>query len=168
MDPSFVTNVLQELNQCPAGRLETQTLEFKGWCRDEKELSYEISEAVVCLANTEGGLIIAGVDDKKTGAAAISRCPYPSLTVDWMRMRIRDLTKPPVQCHVTRLGNLLQNLCDTPSGDLFIVEVSKTTHPSGHRTHRGISLIRTNTECRPEYLVDNDDYSDFWLTTGSI
>lgn len=67
MDTSAVAQILENLTSCPAGNLESQTLEFKGWCRDEKELSREVSDTAVCLANAEGGLIIVGVDDKRIG-----------------------------------------------------------------------------------------------------
>ena len=82
MEKSTVVQILARLKERPAGELETQTLEFKGWCRDEKELAREISEAVVCLANGDGGLVFVGVDDKKLGDAAIVRCPYPFVTTD--------------------------------------------------------------------------------------
>lgn len=164
MDPSTVAHILDNLKQCPAGNLEGQTLEFKGWCKDEKDLSREFSEAAVCLSNADGGLIIVGVDDKKIGQGAISHCPYSSVTADWIRSRIRELTKPPVICQVVRLGDLLGNMGGSAAADLFIIEVSKTTHPSGHRTNRGVSLVRADRECRPEYFVDNDDYSAVQLS----
>lgn len=159
MDTSAVAHIVSNLNHCAAGSLECQTLEFKGWCHDEKDLSKEVSEAAVCLANAEGGLVIVGVDDKKVGHSAISRCPYPVINNDWIRSRIQQLTKPPVTCQVVRLGELLGNVSGTPLADLFIIEVSKTTYPSGHRTSRGVSLVRADRECRTEYLVENDDYS---------
>jgi len=50
MQSHLIENLLAKVGDCPAGNLETQTLEFKGWCRDEKELSQKVSEAAVCLA----------------------------------------------------------------------------------------------------------------------
>jgi len=69
-----------------------------------------------------------------------------------------------VPCQVYRLGDLLENLGGSPAGDLFIIEASKTTLVSGHRTNRGVSLVRADKECRPDYFVDKDDYSDVWLS----
>ena len=79
MEQSTVVQILDPLKERCAGDLESQTLEVKGWCRDEKDLAREISEAAVCLANGDGGLVLVGVDDKKLGDAAITRCPYPVL-----------------------------------------------------------------------------------------
>jgi predicted HTH transcriptional regulator len=154
MELALVSDILDRLKQCPAKQLETQSLEFKSWCKTEKDLSYEITEAAVCLSNTAGGLVIVGVDDKKTIPAAIEACPHPFLTVDSIKKWIWDLTKPPVNCNVVRLSDIFANLKGTPPGDLFIVEVRKTTHASGHRTNRGVSLIRIDTECRPEYFTE--------------
>ena len=50
-----------------------------------------------------------------------------------------------------------------PVSDLFIVEMSKTNLASGHQTHRGVSLVRANNECRTQYLADRDDYTEVWL-----
>jgi ATP-dependent DNA helicase RecG len=168
VETAFVTKILDELNRCPARDLETQSLEFKSWCKSEKELSYEISEATVCLANTSGGLVIIGVNDKGTGSAAISPCPHASLSVELVKKWVGDLTKPPVECNVTRLSDLLPNLSGTPMGDVMIIEVTKTRHASGHRTNRGVSLIRVDTECRPDYFTDKDDYTALPLDSVTL
>jgi len=168
MELASLSKILERLNDCPARDLESQSLEFKGWCKSEKDLSHEIGEAAVCLANTVGGLIIVGVDDKNTGAAAISPCPHPSLTVDLVKKWIWDLTKPPVECNVVRLSDLLPTTQGLPMGDLFIVEVQKTSHASGHRTTRGVSLIRIDKECRPEYFTEKDDYSALCLERSTL
>jgi ATP-dependent DNA helicase RecG len=163
MELATITYVLDELKRRPATELETQTREFKGWCKDPKELSDKIIEAAVCLANTDGGLIFVGVDDQKRGEMAISRCPHPSLTADWIKMRIRDFTRPPVQCSVIRLDELVPSISGTPAADVFVLDIRKKTQPSGHMTHWGVSLVRVDTQCRTEYLVDNDDYTAMWL-----
>jgi ATP-dependent DNA helicase RecG len=163
MDLYAVQGIMQRLATARPCDLESQTLEFKSWGRDEKDLSASVSEAAICLANSEGGLVVVGADDKTSGVAAVRPCPYKDLTADWLKMRIKDLTKPPVICNICRLGDLLPSLRGSAAAELFIVEVPKTTRPSGHRTIRGISYIRANTECRPEYLVSGDDYTAEWL-----
>src|SRR5215467_3466845 len=110
MVPARVAEILKRLNDSPAGKLESKVLEFKSWCKDQKDLSYEIAEAAVCLANAEGGLVIVGVDDKKAGIQALKACPYPSLTLDWIKKVVRDLTKPPVQCNVAKAIDLIPEL----------------------------------------------------------
>jgi ATP-dependent DNA helicase RecG len=121
-------------------------------------------DAAVCLANTAGGLIIVGVDDKKT-ADAITPCPYPAVTVDLIRKWVWDLTKPPVDCSIARLSDVVPYLEGTPQGSLFIIKVQKTVHPSGHRTNRGVSFLRVDTECRPQYCTEQDDYSALLLNS---
>lgn len=166
MELAQIDKIIRSLATRPASDLETQQLEFKGWCRNEKDLSKEISEAAVCLANSEGGLLVLGVDDK--GARAIRPCPHPTVTPTWVRKKIRDLTKPPVDAQVFRVGDELPALSDSAAADVIVVEVKKTTNPSGHRTHRGVNLVRVDTECRVEYLVGSDDYTSVPLHHLSI
>ncbi len=85
MVPARIEEILSRLKDDPAGKLESKVLEFKSWCKNLKDLSYEIAEAVVCLSNAEGGLVIIGVDDKKAGLQGLKPCPYPSLTTDWVK-----------------------------------------------------------------------------------
>ncbi len=142
-----------------AGDLESQTLEFKSWCKDDRELSQQIAEAAVCLANSEGGFVIVGVDDRKVGRAAAPVCPHGSISADWAKAKIRELTKPPARCTIAAVRDLP---IDPPLRDhqgLLVIEVLKTNQPSGHRTSRGVSFVRSYKECRPEYFEDQDDYS---------
>jgi predicted HTH transcriptional regulator len=168
MVPARVAEILDRLKESPAGKLESKVLEFKSWCKDQKALSYEISEAAVCLANADGGLVIIGVDDKKAGIQALKACPYPSLTVDWIKKVIRDLTKPPVQCNVAKATDLIPDLRTTPCRDLLIIDVAKTHLPNGHRTNDGVSYIRVDTECRVDYFTNEDDYTKSWLEHADL
>lgn len=168
MVPARVAEILNQLNESPAGTLESKVLEFKSWCNNQKDLSYEIAEAAVCLANAEGGLVIFGVDDKKAGIQALKPCPYPALSVEWIQKVIRDLTKPPVQCNVAKSTDLVPGLQNTPCRDLFIVEVAKTHLPYGHRTNDGVSYIRVDTECRVDYFTNEDDYTKSWLDHANL
>jgi ATP-dependent DNA helicase RecG len=143
----------------PAAELESQRLEFKSWCNDERDLSREIGDAAVCLASTDGGLLILGVDDKAVGSRAFARCPHKTVTVEWVRAKIREFTKPPVRCHVHKVSDLLPALHGQPQGDLIVVELPKTTHISGHRNSKGVSLKRYDKSCKPEYFEDQDDFT---------
>ena len=110
------------------------------------------------MANTDGGHIIVGVDDKKT-APEISRCPYPHLTVPVIRKWIWDLTKPPVECKIARLDEIVPNLAGSPQGDLFVIKVKKRSIQaatvrieelvfSGWIRNAGPSILRSRTTTR--------------------
>ncbi len=164
MEAARVEQILASLRSRSARDLESQTLEFKSWCRDEKEFAFAIAEACVCLTNADGGLVIGGVEDRGSLPASVRACPYPQVSSEWLKAKIRELTKPPVRCNVNRLGEVLADLRNSPAGDIFVVEVIRTNLPSGHRTNRGVSYVRAGNECRTEYFVDGDDFSDETLS----
>ena len=152
-------SILDQLMLMPAASIESQQLEFKSWCKDDRELSHEIADASICLASTDGGLLILGVDDKLVGQRALNRCPHTAVSVEWVRAKIRELTRPPVRCRVCKVGDLLPSLVGTASADLIAVELPKTTYVSGHRNTKGVSLKRYDKSCTPEYFEDQDDFS---------
>ncbi|MGB9379378.1 ATP-binding protein [Candidatus Binatus sp.] len=159
METLRVAEIAAQLGACAARELESQTLEIKSWCKDERELSQKIAEAAVCLSNTEGGLLIVGVEERG-GSGAIRPCPYQSVSADWVRSRIRELTKPVVKCGVHKLGELVPTLADSRMGELFVIEIPKTSQPGGHRTIGGISYRRSDKECFPDSIAAGDDFSD--------
>lgn len=154
-----VESILDQLMVMPAASVESQQLEFKSWCKDDRELSREIADAAVCLASTDGGLLILGVDDKLVGQRAMARCPHSGVNVDWVRAKIRELTRPPVRCRVSKVGELLPSLAGTAPGELIVVDLPKTTHISGHRNTKGVNLKRYDKSCKPEYFEGQDDFS---------
>jgi ATP-dependent DNA helicase RecG len=145
---SRIEGILNNLMVSPAAELESQTLECKGWGKDEKDLSRLIGEATVCLANAEGGLVLIGVHDRKVGRAAFEACRFGSIRADWVRSRIGQATKPPVRCSVAMAREAVPNLPCPESGDVIVIEVFKRTNPSGHMTSDGISYVRVDKECR--------------------
>ncbi len=159
MDLARLRATLDDLQTCAAGDLESQTLEFKSWCDNKKDLCQELTEAVVCLANADGGHVIVGVQDRGVGVRAVSRCPHGAVTVDWIRAKLRDLTKPSVSCTVARIGDVVGNPTIPEYADLIAIEVQKTNRPGGHRTNAGVSYKRSNNECRIEYYEGDNDYS---------
>jgi len=126
----------------PAASVESQQLEFKSWCKDDRELSREIADAAVCLASTDGGLLILGVDDKSVDSEPWLAVRIPGVSVDWVRAKIRELTRPPVRCRVSKVSELLPSLAGTASGELIVIDLPKTTHISGHRNTKGVNLKR--------------------------
>lgn len=154
-----VESILDQLRVTSAAELESQQLEFKSWCKDERELSHEIADAAVCLASTDGGLLIVGVDDKAIGQRSCARCPHSAVSVDWVRAKVRELTKPAVRCHVHKVSDLLPGLRTEPQGDLIVVDLPRTTRISGHRNSKGANVKRYDKSCKPEYFEDQDDFS---------
>ncbi len=69
IESSRIEGILNSLMAASATDVESQTLEFKGWGRDEKDLSRLLAEATVCLANADGGLVIVGVHDRNVRAS---------------------------------------------------------------------------------------------------
>jgi hypothetical protein len=80
---------------------ETEWLEFKSGNPDEKDLLKLWSEAVSGFANTEGGVLIWGIDCRKVGevdtACGISLVAYPLVLKSRLTTNINQTTDPPVQ-----------------------------------------------------------------------
>ncbi len=158
IESSRIEDVLNSLMVTRATDLESQTLEFKSWGKDEKDLSRHLEEATVCLANADGGFVIIGVHDRNTGRAAFERCRFAPIRSDWVRARIAQLTRPPVRCYVERAGDAVHNLPCVESGDVIVIQVFKRTSPTAHTTHDGISYVRVDKECT-QYRIGDEDFT---------
>src|SRR5229473_5757845 len=121
IESSRIEGILNSLMAAPATDVESQTLEFKGWGRDEKDLSRLLAEATVCLANADGGLVIVGVHDRNVGRPAFEPCRFGTIRADWVRARIGQLTKPPVRCYVERAGDAVRDLPCAESADVNVI-----------------------------------------------
>lgn len=87
-----------------------------------------LAEEAGCLANSEGGVLVVGVDDKATGAAAFVGA---DLDEEWLRERIWATTEP-------HLGVDVQPFLEDGVRLLFVlVQRSYRLHRSGRKyTHR--------------------------------
>ncbi len=56
-----------------------------------EEAAKALADAAACLANTDGGVLVVGVDDKASGPDALVGA---DLDAEWVRERIWDLTEP--------------------------------------------------------------------------
>jgi ATP-dependent DNA helicase RecG len=136
--------------------MESETLEIKGWCKDEKELAVKISEAAACLANALGGTVLVGIADDADGAAKFSRCPYQNVRPDWITQRIHDLTYPPVEITVHDISKLTQEMTGKTEAIAYAICAPRTSRIGGHQITGGLSKIRSGKECRPYYSAEDD------------
>jgi ATP-dependent DNA helicase RecG len=151
-----IRNILVQLCCQPTSVVESETLEVKSWCQDERQLAEKIGEAAACLANASGGILIFGVADDDSRTRKFSPCPYPDVIVPWIAQRIRDLTMPPVEVTVRDVTSIVREVTGESRPNAFAVLIPKSKCLSGHITVKGISKVRSGKECRPYYSVEED------------
>lgn len=66
----------------------------------DDQASRIIVDAACCLANQHGGCLIVGLDDKKSGTAAVIGT---ALDARWVRERVRELSTPPLTVSVAEI-----------------------------------------------------------------
>lgn len=174
-DANIIRSLLTNLCFQSTESLESDNLEIKSWCRDEKELAEKVSDVAACLANATGGLLLVGVSDESGGGQKFSPCPYPNVTRQWLTARIQDLTYPPVECAVHDVSDILSQVISAAGRSAFAVQVPKKKCFGSHLTAKGISRIRVGKECRPHFSAEDDfsripvvDLTEHELSLGSI
>lgn len=121
-----------------ASDLESETLDFKEERESLKGTLDLIADAVVCLANSEGGTIVVGVADKMPGTAAligVSSKLTRRVVVSGVYERTRPGLSVPVQEHVVKGHRLLA----------VTVPVGATLYSNA----RGTATRRVGTSCQP-------------------
>jgi ATP-dependent DNA helicase RecG len=125
------------------GHGETLTIEFK---RDRPQpiSDREIYEMVVCLANSQGGTLLIGVEDDGTVTGARPRHGASSDSIR-LQAAIFNNTEPPINTRVT-----VHRLAE---GEVIAIEVDP--YPDICATKAGVCLQRVlgvkGPECRPFY-----------------
>src|SRR5437870_5023613 len=109
---SFLKNLLIQLCVQPPDAVESEELEIKGWCRDEKELAEKVTEAALCLANAKGGYVLIGLE-KAGSASRFSKCPHRDVTPEWLARRVSDGSFPPVNCDAFDLSSIASEIRST-------------------------------------------------------
>jgi ATP-dependent DNA helicase RecG len=158
---------LDKVKGCPPCQLEGQTLEVKGWCSCPKELSQEIGEAAVCLANADGGIVVIGVSNRHTAPACFRPCGHPEVSPDWVEERVGVLTRPPVVCRAFSVKQLLPHLGDAPQRDVIVLDVPKTSSVELHK-FQGVCYKRKDDKCPVEYSTSADDFSDMVIPNTGL
>ena len=148
----FVTDLLVHT----ADEVESEQLEIKGWCNNERELAEKVAEAASCIANTSGGYVLVGVGDGSSAVRKFSACPHNAVSTNWLLTSIHNLTKPPVECAAFDVSPILAEATGCVVNNLYAVRVPKTRSISGHVTTKGVSKVRVGKQCQPQYLSEDD------------
>src|SRR4030043_689502 len=130
--------LLEKLDGKRASELEDETLEFKGWEANVKQLHRLLREEAVCLANAHGGTIVLGVrDNVRTKKEAIQGGGV--YDIPGLRRAIYDGTDPHILTDIEELVEQEQTM--------LLIHIPKGLPP--HTTSDGVSKIRVGAECKP-------------------
>jgi predicted HTH transcriptional regulator len=155
-DVEYVRNIISDLLSATPDEVESDHIEAKSWCRDEKELADKVSDACACLANSTGGYVFVGVAEGPSAGRRFSPCPHPGITRNWLTTHVQDLNRPPVECWTYDVSDLLSEVIGTPGCNLFAIHVPQKRCISAHVTHKGISKVRVGKECRTQFSAEDD------------
>jgi predicted HTH transcriptional regulator len=139
----------------PPDAIESEELEIKGWCRDEKELAEKVTEAALCLANAKGGYVLVGLE-KGGSATRFSGCPHRNVTAEWLARRVSDGSVPPVDCSPLDLSSIACDIRSASNLNVFALSVPGSKYSGSHHSLAGFSKIRVGKECIPHYTAEDD------------
>ena len=92
-----VETLLARLDECPAGDLEAQDLDFKDVMRaDPRTVARLAVEMAVYMANGGGGTVVFGVADRVVGRDEAIRDVPHELDVNQLRRAVYDSTEPKI------------------------------------------------------------------------
>lgn len=123
---------------------ETLEVEFKSDHRRQVSPE-EIYENIVCLANTQGGLVLIGVENDGSVTGLNAERPPKWRDPQFLKAAIFSNTVPPINARVSRIS--------LPEGDVIALDVD--AYPTICATGNGRCLRRVSAangpECRPYY-----------------
>jgi hypothetical protein len=94
-DVAAIRRIISDLLVHTADEVESEQIEIKGWCNNDRELADKVAEACACLANTSGGFVIVGVADGVNAGSKFSVCPYSEVNTGWFQTNVYNRTRPP-------------------------------------------------------------------------
>jgi predicted HTH transcriptional regulator len=155
-DVAPIRKIISDLMVRPTDEVESEELEIKGWCKNERELADKVSEACSCLANTSGGYVLVGVAEGVVAGRKFSACPHPRVTLSWLQTNVHNLTRPPVEITPFDASPLLAEMLASTGNNLYVLRVHRTRCISGHVTNKGVSKVRVGKECQPQFIAEDD------------
>jgi ATP-dependent DNA helicase RecG len=151
-----VLALLNRLEDTVADDLETLWLEFKPW-DGPKDSMRVATEYAVCMANSEGGVIVFGVKDKVKGRSnAIHGAA--GYDIDVWRRGVFDSTRPNLPVEVEELP------VPDGTGRLLVVRVPKGPSPP-YGTAEGLFKKRVGKSCMP---MDAQSFVRAQISTGAL
>jgi ATP-dependent DNA helicase RecG len=160
--PDFVA----QLRTTPPVRVESSVFEVKGWCDSEGELWKEATDAAVCFANSEGGIVLIGLDNQRLIEEA-PRCPHEKVTPEWLQESVRMHSHPPVECTACRLGEAVPATPEAAK-QCIVLLVPRKSVAGMHRTHRDVCLVRHGGRCEVDHLSSQDDHTSILLDGAGL
>ncbi len=141
LSPAEIRELLARLDGSPADSLESETLEFKPWktTRDAyKSQVRTLREAVVAMANSQGGIVVLGVADRKRSRTEAIH-GVSDLDSEGLRRDIYDGTDPHILVDIEPM--------DESEGRVFVIRI-----PRGiglHTTTDGVARLRVGKDSKP-------------------
>jgi ATP-dependent DNA helicase RecG len=134
-DSELQSILLQVRNGARAGSLESETLDFTQDHKDgEKATARLMADEAICLANTRGGFLVLGVDDKQSGPAAFLGT---ALDASYLKQRVWELSQPGLAVD--------SEVAEMEGARLVILRVPES--PEIHADTQGRAPRRVNTDC---------------------
>jgi ATP-dependent DNA helicase RecG len=135
MDPTVETALAAIRNGARAATVESETLDFKRDDRDGARATARlIADEAICLANTRGGFVLLGVDDKGAGTQAfVGSAAEPA----YLKQRVWELTRPGLIVEAEAI--------EVAGARLIVVRVPES--PDIHADTQGRAPRRINTDC---------------------
>ena len=149
--PAFI----EQLRKAPPAQVARGIFEVIGWCDNERDLWMEATDAAVCLANAEGGILLVGLDDESLIDRA-QACPHKQVTPEWLQESVRKYSYPPVECTACWLGEAVPATPEVAQHCIVLV-LPRRTILRVHRTHRGVCLVRRGDNCDVDHLASEED-----------
>lgn len=126
-------------NGVAATDLESQTLDFKAWSGNFKEMAAIIADALVCLINADGGHVVVGVHDRERQRAAAFGGVPTSVDPEAVRRAVHERTRPSVTPFVSERT--------IEGARLLVLTVPPAVQP--HANASGLATRRQGTDCLP-------------------
>ena len=159
-------DLVKQLRTTPPDQVERSIFEVRGWCGSEQDLWKEATDAAVCMANADGGIVLIGLDPRRLIDEA-PPCPHEKVTPEWLQESVRNHSHPPVECTACRLAEAVPATPHAAQNCLVLL-VPRKTLAGMHRTDRGVCLVRQGDRCEVDHLSSQDDHSSILLDGAGL
>lgn len=135
--------------------MESQTLDFKAWSGNFKQMAGLLADAVVCLVNAHGGHVVVGVDDRAAERRAALPGVPQDVNVEALRRAVYDRTRPAITAFVS------ERVVDG-------VRIVVMTVPPGvqpHSNSAGLATRRQGKDCLP---FPPDEQREWRIARGQL